>query len=293
MKIIPNKKKNLYAMIAVFLCLHFLAFGIMINFILSERDSQLTDSKSINSGVDVPILMYHGLIKDPKLQNKFFISPTTFENDLDYLSKNGYTTISMKELIDYVETDDANLPEKPIILTFDDGYYNNYFYAFPILKEKNAKATISIIGALTEKFSQVDENNPAYSHVTWTQIKEMLNSNLIEIQNHTMDMHTYDKGRKGATQNTNESLEAYKKVLENDVGALQNRIEEMTGQRPNTFTYPFGFVGKNSDDLLKDMGFKATLGCEEGINVIEKDPECLYGLKRILRPLNGSLAEIL
>ena len=84
--------------------------------------------------VKVPIIMYHGLIKDSSLQTEYFISPDRFEEDLKYIKENGYTPVFMSDLIDFVY-ENKPLPEKPVVLSFDDGYYNNYCYAYPLLKE--------------------------------------------------------------------------------------------------------------------------------------------------------------
>lgn len=237
--------------------------------------------------IKLPILMYHGLLKDTSMQNKFVISPARFESDLKYLKKHGYTTIFMSDLIDSMEKG-SPLPEKPIILTFDDGYYNNYLYAYPILKKYHSKAVISIIGHYTDLYSETDPNHPTYSHVTWDQLDDMINSGLVEVQNHTYDMHTYDKGRRGAMQRKGESNEDYQLVLDGDVARLQQKILKETGRLPDTFAYPFGFLNENSDQFLKKLGFSATLSCSEGINYLspsaDNPEEQLYSLKRILRP---------
>lgn len=305
MKLIPNKKKNLYLFIAVLLleqilivCLALFALNTLVGQtistgvtqVLQNADLPSSDASTTAQGIPVPIIMYHGLIKDTSLQNNFFIHPDTFQRDLDYLQINGYTPIFMDDLIAYTNGFRI-LPDKPIILSFDDGYYNNYLYAFPLLKERNMKATISILGKYTDDFSKVDENNAAYSHITWPQIKEMRASGLIEIQNHTYNLHTYNKGRKGSMQKDGESLDDYRNVMVADVDGLQSRIFEMTGYTPTTLTYPFGYIGKNSDKIAVELGFSATLSCNEGINYITKDPNCLYKLKRILRPLNSSSEE--
>lgn len=248
------------------------------NFFLEESVNSIGPEGSIS----LPIIMYHGLVKDPSYQNQFFISPKTFEKDLKYLKENSYTPIFMKELISYVDHG-TPLPENPIVLTFDDGYYNNYLYAYPLLREYDMKAVISIIGKYTDKYSILNENNGIYSNITWHQINEMLESNHIEIQNHSYNMHVNEFKRRGVLQNAYESHDEYILALQDDIGYLQNRIIEMTGEKPNTFSYPFGFFSNSSEDILKSMGFRATLSCAEGINYITRDPECLFHLKRILR----------
>lgn len=250
--------------------------------------SAIMASNAPEGSIPVPIIMYHGLINNYSGNNKSFISTKTFEKDLQYLKENSYTPIFMKDLIAYVDNG-APLPEKPIVLTFDDGYYNNYLYAYPLLRQYDMKAVISIIGKTTDKFSQLKENNPVYSYLTWHQINEMEASGHIEIQNHTYNMHSIGKGRQGSLKKSSESPESYSKALYNDVGFLQQRIAEMTGQTPNTFTYPFGFVKDNSKEiLLNDIGFRATLTCYEGMNYVTRDPESLYRLRRNLRPPNTS-----
>lgn len=250
----------------------------------SEESYYLASAKEDKKNqVKVPVLMYHGLLKDPKMQNDYVISPDLFEKDLKYLKKHGYTTILMSDLIDFVEKG-APLPEKPVLLTFDDGYYNNYLYAFPLLETYKMKAVISIIGKHTDDFSKVDDNHATYSHVTWKQIQEMLASGLVEIQNHSYDSHDNKGGRKGVLKLSGESNDAYAKFLRKDLLKLQKRMQETTGITPTTFTYPFGAVSDSSVDVIKELGFKASLGCMEGINTITKgDPDSLYKIKRYLR----------
>lgn len=250
--------------------------------------SQVSCEKPQNTNADyseavkVPILMYHGLIKDPDLQTEYFISPDVFEEDLKYIKKNGYTPVFISDLIDFVY-ENRPLPEKPIVLTFDDGYYNNYCYACPLLEKYDMKAVISIIGIYTDRFSRVDENNAAYSHITWKQINEMTDSGLVEIQNHTYNMHELGE-RRGSAIKQDESKTQYRKVLTDDLVRLQKEIKHYTGKAPDTFTYPFGIYSDYEEALVKELGFKATLSCSEGINYITcGDKECLYQLKRYLR----------
>ena len=230
----------------------------------------------------MPVVMYHALIQDRKYQNKFFISPKLFEKDLKYLKENNYTAIFMKDLIAYVDQG-TPLPEKPILITFDDGFYNNYLYAYPLLREYNMKAVISIVGKFTDKFTLLKEENAYYSYLSWDQVNEMSSSGYIEIQNHSYNMHQNNGSRQGVKKNSNESIEQYRAALDKDVGALQIKIQEMTGQTPTTFAYPFGLWNKSSQEVLKNMGFRSTLSCAEGINYITRDQECLYRLKRVCR----------
>lgn len=249
-----------------------------------QNSSSVTND---NAEIKLPIIMYHSLLKDPVKKSKYIVSPKLFEDDLKYLKKNGYTTVFMKDVIDYV-TSNGTLPKKPIVITFDDGYYNNYYYGQKILEKYKAKAVLSIIGKMTDDFTEVADNNPSYAHITWDDISNMHISGLWEIQNHSYNCHSYTD-RNGICQLGGESYEDYKNFIYFDLSKLQDNIAYVTGVTPNTFTYPFGAFSENTDKILKEIGFKSTLSCTEGVSTIKKgDPNCLYRLKRHLRPPDES-----
>ena len=102
----------------------------------------------------LPIIMYHEV--KPDKPGKDAIQPWEFEADLKWLADNGYTTIVMADLIAYVR-DGTPLPEKPIILSFDDGYYNNYVYVLPLLQQYSARIVLSLLGRNTDDFTGVAE----------------------------------------------------------------------------------------------------------------------------------------
>lgn len=247
-----------------------------------KAEAALLSSTAPEDSIPLPVVMYHGLLKDKRYHNAFFISPQLFEKDLKYFKENNYTPVLIKDLIAYVDQG-VPLPEKPVLITFDDGFYNSYVYAYPLLREYNMKAVISILGKLTDKASLIKDESPYYSYLTWDEVKELHGSGIIEIQNHSYDMHDNGKNRRGAMQKPGESTEEYRLALEEDVGHFQNQIFDMIGQRPTAFTYPYGFISKSSTEILKSMGFRASLSCAEGINYITRDPDCLYRLKRVNR----------
>lgn len=243
-----------------------------------------------NPSIKLPIIMYHHILNDPKRWGKYVISPNEFEDDLIYLKKEGYTTIVMQDLIDFVYNK-KELPLKPIMLTFDDGYFSNYAYILPILEKHSCRAVISVVGEFVDDSSNEKcDSNAAYSYLNWEQIKDLVHSPYIEIQNHSYSMHKLEK-RKGASKKKGESYEQYKKALSSDVGKMQILMEEKTGYKPTTFTYPYGFSSRESNEILTDMGFLATLTCDVGINYISGNSDELYGLKRYNRPNGVSQAE--
>lgn len=243
-----------------------------------------TPCYNTEDGKKLPIIMYHQISEKDKLLNKFSISPKQFEKDMLYLIEKGYESISIKQLLNHVYEDEP-LPEKPIIITFDDGHESFYTYIYPILKKYNLKAVLSIVGSFTNAFSENEDHNIDYSYLTWEELNEMANSPYVEIGNHTYDLHSIDKGRKGCTKKECENIDTYRKFLEKDILKLQQEILNYTGYEAKVFTYPFGRYSKETKGIIKDFGFSAILTCAEIVNTIDKNnPDFLFSLGRFNRP---------
>ncbi len=240
-------------------------------------------------GAEVPIVMYHSLLQDEKYHGKFVVSPAEFESDVQYLKKHGYTTVLMEDLIAY--TKGGELPPKPVILTFDDGYYNNYLYAFQIAEKYRCKFVISPIGRYADEYSESKEKNAYYSHACWEELKEMVDSGLVEVQNHSYDLHREDGGALGVKRLPGEPKDQYKTRIAKDLMKAQNAIYSGTGVMPTTFVYPFGALSSETPEIIKDLGFSAALSCEEKISKVTRDPQSLYGLGRFLRPSGSTSAQ--
>ncbi|WP_312501421.1 polysaccharide deacetylase family protein [Lacrimispora sp.] len=263
---------------------------LSISIVKSLYKIHVVSSVQPADGILVPIIMYHQ-VKNSGFGNDV-ISPKEFESDLKYLKENHYNTISMTQLIDYVH-DKKELPQNPVILSFDDGYLSTYLNVYPLLKEYDMKIVLSIIGKSVDDFSKVCDENIDYSHVTWDEVKEMQQSGLVEIQSHSYNLHKITKERYGCSQMANESLEHYEEFLSNDINTLQEKIMSVTGSSPNTFIYPYGKYNDKLETIIKKLGFKATITCKFGVNVINNDPDTLYSLKRIRRAHNQSIQKML
>lgn len=243
------------------------------------------------TGIPLPAVMYHGLLKDPDLQGKYVISPDVFEKDLQYLKGNGYTAVFIEDLIQYVQGE-ADLPEKPVLLTFDDGYYNNYYYAYPLAKQYEMKIIISPVGIHTDKCSETEDLHVTYSNITWENIREMASSGYVEFQNHTYNLHSNGNGeRLGTKKLASETQAQYESILRTDLNKMQEKMQECLGKAPACFTYPFGAISSGEPELIREMGFQSTLTCESRLNYITRDPECLYDLGRFLRTSEMSSEE--
>ena len=251
------------------LCLFIIAFSIVFTLSALFAGAGSKDDKSSKEEVFLPIIMYHSILKDKKLQNDYTISPTLFEKDLKYLNDNGYSTVIVEDLINYVYHG-KDLPDKCIMLTFDDGYYNNYYYAYPLLKKYNCRAVISPIASM----------------------REMVNSGYVEIQNHSYDMHTLTP-RKGVSKKRGESSEDYKNAITSDVTKAQNYLENVTGKKPSCFVYPFGAKSDGTEEIVRELGFVCTMTCTEEPNVITRDKESLFELGRYRRDGKESMESLL
>ena len=273
------------------LCLLIIAFTVVFTFSALFSGAVSKDDKSAKEEVFLPIIMYHSILNDKKLQNDYTISPTLFENDLKYLTDNGYTTVTVEDLINYVYHG-RDLPDRCIMLTFDDGYYNNYYYAYPLLKKYKCRAVISPIASMTEKFTQTQDISVTYGHISDDNIREMVNSGYVEIQNHSYDMHTLTP-RKGVSKKRGESAEDYKNTVTSDITKAQNYLENVTGKKPSCFVYPFGAKSDGTEEIVRELGFVCTMTCTEEPNVITRDKESLFELGRYRRDGKESMESLL
>ncbi len=254
----------------------------MLLFLLFSITKTVTTQGAVSDdAVYLPIVMYHGLSENPQKQGRYVISPAVLEEDLKYIKENGYTTVVMEDVIRYVQ-DGEPLPPKPVMLTFDDGNYNNYVYAYPLMQKYDCKMVISPIGAAVDRYTQNGNYQVEYATCHWEHLRQMQQSGRVEIQNHSYNLHgTSD--RKGSAKKASETLAEYQRTFVEDISHMQQRMKEELSKAATTFVYPFGAVSRESVSLLQKMGFKATMGCEERVNVITNDKACLYGLGRYLR----------
>lgn len=242
------------------------------------RDAYAEDARQ---SVPLACVMYHNILKSRK--GTYIVSPTQFEDDLAAYRAAGYTTVFPSEVVDFVYGNGA-MPEKPLLITFDDGRYNNMYYGLPLLKKYDAKAVLCPVGAFSAFSTESgDHSNPNYSHVTWEQMDELLKSGCFELGNHSYNMHRYEP-RFGIKRKAGESSAEYKEALRADAGRLQDEILRATGTLPVTYAYPFGAYCDDALAVLRSLGFKIFLTCNEGVSVIRRGtPETLFQVKRVNR----------
>lgn len=233
---------------------------------------------------ELPVVMYHQLTKNPKKSGKYVLTVEQFEKDLIFLKSKGYQSVTVKQLLDFSQGN-GEIPEKAILITFDDGQETLYEYALPLLEKYGFTAVGFVVGALADYYTEIDDHNLNYSYLNWRQIKEMSDGNIIEIESHSFDLHKNTGNRSGIKKKKDETVEAYREFLCSDVAKMKTAMENNAGKTPVAFAFPFGSFSSESTQILKECGFKMTLTCEERVNKIRKaEPELLFGLGRYNRP---------
>ena len=178
----------------------------------------------IPTGYRVPVIMYHGVSDDLWGMTDLFARPADLEAQLQYLQENGFTTIWFEDLarIDQIE--------KPVMLTFDDGYLDNYTDLFPLLQKYQAKATIFVVTGTMDY-------NPR--NLTSAQIRELSDSGLVSIQSHTVT-HPYLASQTAEEQRW--ELEQSRLVL-----------TRLTGRIPYVICYPSGNYNETTLELSREL----------------------------------------
>ena len=238
--------------------------------------------------VALPIIMYHHILKSSGNWGDYIISPDTLKGDLDYLRERGYETVTIKELIDYTQGA-GDLPEKPVMITFDDGQASFGAFGFELFEAYGMHAVLSIVGKYADTYTENGDDNILYAYFSWPKLEEMNNSPFVEMAVHTYDMHSVHD-RKGCKIKPGESEETYARVLNADLDIMARRFAKYLHERPVAFAYPFGFSCGEAKEILKQRGYAVIFTCAEKVNMLTGDPEELLSLGRFNRP-NGENRE--
>ncbi len=208
--------------------------------------------------VHVPILMYHYISVPPPDADIYrldlSVTPDNFAAQMAYLADQGYHPIRVQDLTDYL-LNGTPLPPKPIVLTFDDGYADNYANAFPVLKKFKFPATFFVITQF------VDDKKPGY--MTWDQLEELAIEGM-EIGSHTLD-HPDLYGKPRTFQVT-------------EIAGSKLMIEARIGTPVKSFCYPAGHYDLRTIDVLRSTGY---LAATTEIQGTLQSTDSLYLLRRI------------
>lgn len=199
----------------------------------------------------VPIMMYHNVSSSdqPRMNS---VTPENFAKQMAYLHKHGYRVVPFSELVNSI-TEKKTLPKKSVVITFDDGFEDNYTNAFPVLKEYHFPAIIFVVTDIVGKSG----------FLTWEQIKEMEKFD-ISFGSHTR-LHAYLPSLDKAEQR-------------NQIRGSKEILEQQLGHQIEYFAYPSGGFNDSILSVLKEAGYKAACTTNRGYRRLNDDP---YMIKRI------------
>lgn len=211
-----------------------------------QKSEELEAWLARKSSMKVPILLYHHITTDEfsAEESVSLISPSDFRLHMTAIRVH-FNPISLRDYYNYVMCEDGSvdIPDNPIVVTFDDGYLSNYEIAYPILKELGIPATIFVV---TDTVGAVaGEGKVNNSHFTWEQAREMEDSGLIEIQSHTVN-HMRMTG------------------LDHDGMVRQLRkskydVERNLGRECDMIAYPYGDYNEEIKTAARAAGYKMQL----------------------------------
>ncbi|MFB5253392.1 hypothetical protein BWGOE13_52840 [Bacillus mycoides] len=194
----------------------------------------------------VPVLLYHHLLKGTEKENSevFKNKGTTlaveqFEKQIKYLADNNYRAITAKELEGFIKNK-KNLPEKSVLITFDDASKSNYTYAYPILKKYNMHAISFVVTSkISDQEEKFDPNK--IQALSKTEMDKM--GDVFEFGSHTDSLHKLEKGEAAVFNRNNVEIK-------NDI------LKSKDVLKTDYFSYPFGKYNDTIVKVLKDSKFQ-------------------------------------
>lgn len=199
----------------------------------------------------VPIMVYHS-INYPRAGGMVSVAPENFRRHVSYLKKHKYKVISLDELVAAIR-EKKPISKRSVVITFDDGYEDNYVSAFPVLREYGFQATIFVIAdVIGDK-----------GYVTWEQLQEMKKYG-VTTGSHTLD-HVYLPGVPA-------------EIFQYQIKESKKLIEEKLGSTINYIAYPSGGFTEEVKNVVKGAGYKGACTTNRGAHTLNDD---VYELKRI------------
>ncbi|MBI1890652.1 MAG: poly-beta-1,6-N-acetyl-D-glucosamine N-deacetylase PgaB [Burkholderiales bacterium] len=292
------------------------AAGVVLAFVWMHAAFAQSLSNAVKPAGDLPqsfrVLCYHDIRDNVRDSFKSFPEPTAVDTQdlikqFSWLQENGYVPVSLQQIID-ARAGRAKLPEKAILLTFDDGYKSVYTKVFPLLKQFKFPAVIAIVGEwiqtpADEKVKYGDDLMPRDQFANWDELREMVASGLVEVASHSHGLH---KGIQANPQGNMiaaavartysphngayEDDRSYADRIQADLKQNADLIEREMGLRPRAMVWPYGMYNQDGARWSGDVGMPITMNLEPGPNVPE-DP--LWRIRRSLITFNFSIADLM
>ncbi len=237
---------------------------------LAKQDNLIEEAVQKNDYcLSVPVLIYHHIQPQPVAQElgqtALSVDNGIFDQQMAYLSSNGYITLFAEDLINALRNK-TGLPPKSVLITIDDGYKDIYTYAYPILKKYNIKANLMIPTGLME--------NTGF--LLWSDIKEMQGSGLVNMYNHTWSHSSL-------------GVQSREKI-ESEIIMANIQLQDNLGKNVTVFTYPYGSQSNLAVSILINNGFTGAFSTNPGFlqcnsfrmglhrNRVGNSPLSAYGL---------------
>ncbi|WP_347988952.1 poly-beta-1,6-N-acetyl-D-glucosamine N-deacetylase PgaB [Methylomonas sp. AM2-LC] len=223
------------------------------------------------------VLNYHDILeveeKTPPF-DRLAVNKTNLDQQFAWLKSNNYHVISIQDLLD-AQVGQKGLPSKAVILSFDDGYQSFYTRVMPLLKKYKYPATVAVVGTWLEQ-QNVSTPKPL---MTIPQLREVMNSGLVEIASHSHDLHhsipANPQGNEesavtsrlySAEYDEYENDESYRKRIFQELDKSSERLFQLIGKRPRVMVWPYGEYNAIALEAAKLAGMRLTMGLNDGVN---------------------------
>ncbi|WP_143820975.1 polysaccharide deacetylase family protein [Motiliproteus sp. MSK22-1] len=206
----------------------------------------------------IPILCYHQFTDKPVARHRLDLARHQFRNQLQYLKDNGFQVLRLSELEAYLQGKEE-IPPKSVVLTIDDGYRSVYKVAFPLLKEFGYPATVFV-------YTDFLGGSAALS---WSQMKEMHASGLIDIQSHSKSHASFVAM---ADESVTDNQEDFNAWATEEIRVPRKLLREQLGHPVDLFSYPYGDSSNQMVELLAKEKVKLAVTVQKGGNPAFADP---------------------
>ncbi len=253
-------------------------------------------------------LSYHDVSDDAALSGTssiMFIKSAELVSQFAWLREQGYQPVSMEQII-AARNGGTPLPDRAILLSFDDGYRSVYTRVFPLLKLFNYPAVIALVGKWMdvpagEMVAYGDEQVPREYFLEWHEVNEMVSSGLVEVASHSYDLHRgISANPQGNSQpaavtqrydhasGRYESEAQFKQRLRDDLTKSFNQIKKHTGRAPRVLVWPYGAYNQVTIDIATSVGMPYTMTLDSGGSHLSE----LSSIKRVLVKNNATLSDM-
>jgi len=193
-------------------------------------------------GRAVPVLLYHDV--DELKPDEYTMHAPVFAAQMEWLYGNGYQSISLQDL------GEGRIPERPVIITFDDGYASFLLYVLPLMERYSFKTTLNIIGRYAGTF--IGMNRPM---ISWDEYRYLAATGIVSLGCHTNNLHTFAKGGvKNASQ----------EALYRDLMSFQETMMRELKKCSDILAWPYGLYNRSSMEAAGKAGFKYLLTSNPG-----------------------------